>query len=275
MFLVARDAARLDAVAADLRSRGAAAVDVRVADLADPAEQARVVAAAVAQLGTLSHTLIAHGVLPDRDRADADPGYARQTLDVNFLSPAALCMHIAPHLERQRSGCLAVIGSVAGDRIRLSNYVYGSAKGALITLPQRTARPPPAARHRRPHRQAGVRRHAHDRGHAQGRAHVTARPRGARHLPGDDGPCQWRRLHPGLLALHHVRDPPHSRGYTAPTADIARGRPAGCNDEEAPGSLPAPLVIFAIRGDTVAHRVRQKPYGARPSGQPASLYPSN
>ncbi|MGH7448360.1 MAG: SDR family NAD(P)-dependent oxidoreductase, partial [Longimicrobiales bacterium] len=63
--------------------------------------------------------------------ADTDPSYARDTLDVNFLSPATLCLHLALQFERQRSGCLAVIGSVAGDRIRLSNYIYGTAKGAL------------------------------------------------------------------------------------------------------------------------------------------------
>lgn len=131
LFLVGRDAARLAAVAADLRSRGAARVDTRTADLVDPADIARVVASAFSALDRVDHVLIAHGVLPDTARADEDPDYARHSLDVNFMSPVTLCMHVARHMEMQRAGCITVIGSVAGDRIRLGNYIYGSAKGAL------------------------------------------------------------------------------------------------------------------------------------------------
>ncbi len=129
--LVARDDAKLDAVAADLTSRGGSVAGRTVADLVDAATHARVVEDAVRALGTLDHVLVAHGVLPDQLRAEADPAHARAALAVNFLSPASLCLHLAPQLERQRGGCLAVIGSVAGDRIRLSNYVYGASKGAL------------------------------------------------------------------------------------------------------------------------------------------------
>jgi decaprenylphospho-beta-D-erythro-pentofuranosid-2-ulose 2-reductase len=131
LFLVARNPDRLEAVAADLRSRGATEVATRAADLTDPTSQAHAVAAAFQSLGRVDHVLIAHGVLPDSERADANATYARDSLDVNFLSPATLCLHVAPHLEQQRSGCITVIGSVAGDRIRLSNYVYGAAKGGL------------------------------------------------------------------------------------------------------------------------------------------------
>jgi decaprenylphospho-beta-D-erythro-pentofuranosid-2-ulose 2-reductase len=131
LYLVARDGRRLASVADDLRSRGAEVAGTTTADLADPAEHARVVAAAVAALGDLTHALIAHGVLPDPARATADPLYARESLEVNFLSSAALALHLASYFERQGAGCLAVIGSVAGDRIRVSNYVYGTAKGAL------------------------------------------------------------------------------------------------------------------------------------------------
>jgi decaprenylphospho-beta-D-erythro-pentofuranosid-2-ulose 2-reductase len=130
-FLVARDAGRLAAVAADLGSRGATVAGQCTADLAHPASHARVVDEAVRALGTLDHVLIAHGVLPDQARAEAEPGHARDALEVNFVSPATLCLHLAPHLERQGAGCLAVVGSVAGDRIRLSNYIYGASKGAL------------------------------------------------------------------------------------------------------------------------------------------------
>jgi hypothetical protein len=52
-------------------------------------------------------------------------------MHVNFVSVAAILTLFAADLERRRGGCIAVISSVAGDRGRSSNYVYGSAKGGL------------------------------------------------------------------------------------------------------------------------------------------------
>lgn len=128
---MARDAARLKAVADDLTAFGAAKVDVHAADLSKEGSAPAIVAAAVAALGTLDYVLIAHGVLPDQARAEKDAVYAAELTRVNLASPVALSMEAARVLEQQGSGCLAAIGSVAGDRIRLSNYVYGAAKGAL------------------------------------------------------------------------------------------------------------------------------------------------
>ncbi|MDQ3282844.1 MAG: SDR family NAD(P)-dependent oxidoreductase, partial [Acidobacteriota bacterium] len=128
LFLVARDAARVEAVAADLRVRGAAAVEVLVADLADRSRDASIVAAAGEDVDLV---LIAHGSLPDQQAIDRDPGAQREAFDLNATSFVALIAEFANVLERRKRGTIAVIGSVAGDRGRRSNYVYGAAKAAV------------------------------------------------------------------------------------------------------------------------------------------------
>lgn len=121
-------------VADDLRARGAGAVHTAAADLNDAGARARVVTDASKVLPSFDHVLVAHGVLPDQAIAEQEIGSAEQALEVNFVSPAALCLLVAPILERQGRGMLAVIGSVAGDRGRASNYIYGAGKGGLAVF---------------------------------------------------------------------------------------------------------------------------------------------
>ncbi|MES2683981.1 MAG: SDR family oxidoreductase [Pseudomonadota bacterium] len=131
LFLVARNAERLDSVAADLRVRGAARVDMAVADLADTTRHAALVAEARISLQTIDGALIAHGTLPDQTQCERDAAVALQQISINFLSPASILTELAAVMAAQGSGRIGVIGSVAGDRGRMSNYVYGSAKGGL------------------------------------------------------------------------------------------------------------------------------------------------
>lgn len=123
-LLVARDAAKLAAVAADLSVRGASAVETIAADLGDVSCHAELMRDA-------GIVLIAHGTLPDQKAIDPDPAAQVDAFSLNATSPISLAAHAAVMLERRRGGTLAVIGSVAGDRGRRSNYVYGSAKAAL------------------------------------------------------------------------------------------------------------------------------------------------
>jgi short-subunit dehydrogenase len=127
LFLVARNEAKLLAVAADLRVRGAADVETFVADLADRSRDAEIVAAAGP---TPDVVLIAHGSLADQRAIDTDPLAQVAEFELNATSVIALAAQFANVLERNRRGTLAVIGSVAGDRGRRSNYVYGAAKAA-------------------------------------------------------------------------------------------------------------------------------------------------
>lgn len=131
LFLVARNAARLEALADDLRARGAAAVTTAVADLDAFDRHPELVENARAALDGLDAVLIAHGTLSDQAACEADWSVAQAGFTTNFLSPVSLLTALAPVLERQNRGSIAVIGSVAGDRGRGSNYVYGSAKGGL------------------------------------------------------------------------------------------------------------------------------------------------
>ncbi|HEX8166642.1 MAG TPA: SDR family oxidoreductase [Beijerinckiaceae bacterium] len=129
--LVARDAAALQKIADDLRVRGAAEAETIVADFADLDGLDGVAATAWAALGGLDVALVAYGALSDQKRTEADTAALQKVLLLNFTSPAALANLLAARFEAQRSGTLAVITSVAGDRGRGSNYAYGAAKGGL------------------------------------------------------------------------------------------------------------------------------------------------
>lgn len=131
LVLVGRNRDKVERVAADLGVRGAGEVVTQVADLADTDALPVVTEAAWAALGGLDVTLIAHGTLPDQMEAQHDPRAAIAALLVNFTSPSLLCEQLASRFEAQGSGTIAVITSVAGDRGRQSNYLYGAAKGGL------------------------------------------------------------------------------------------------------------------------------------------------
>ncbi|MEP6687274.1 MAG: SDR family oxidoreductase [Gemmatimonadales bacterium] len=131
LFLAARHPDRLAAVAADLRVRGAGAVETAVLDATDHRRCEEVIEAAWVAFGGLDVALIAHGVLPDQARCQTSVTEALRSIDVNFGSVVALLTPLANRFEAARAGCIAVISSVAGDRGRQSNYVYGAAKGGL------------------------------------------------------------------------------------------------------------------------------------------------
>lgn len=134
LLLAGRNAARLEEIAADLRVRGAQA-GTHVVDLSS-AEATKTFGEIVGGLGRVDVVLLAYGMLGDQTRAEADPKEALDIIAANFSSAAAWCLEAANVLERQGCGKLIVIGSVAGDRGRASNYVYGAAKGGLAVLVQ-------------------------------------------------------------------------------------------------------------------------------------------
>ncbi len=135
-FLVARNAERLSTVAADLRARGAVKAETTSADLAETPLHANLIAEALAALGRFDRVLVAHGTLGDQTLCEQDAAAALREINLNFLSAASLLTHIANAMEKQGGGSVAVIGSVAGDRGRQSNYVYGSAKAGLAAFVQ-------------------------------------------------------------------------------------------------------------------------------------------
>jgi short-subunit dehydrogenase len=130
-YLVGRNQEKLNAVAADLHTRGATGVATHVMDLDDTAAHAAMLAAAAQSLGTIELALLAHGVLGDQKEMEASYPAAEAVLRTNFLSAVSLITWLANYFEATGQGTLAVISSVAGDRGRRSNYVYGASKGAL------------------------------------------------------------------------------------------------------------------------------------------------
>jgi len=136
LYLLARNEERLGAMAADLKVRGAAMAAFSVLDVNQFERHAAAIDAAVAALSGLDTVLIAHGTLGDQKRCEHDVAATLQELNTNALSVISMLTLLANRFEAQRHGTLAVIGSVAGDRGRQSNYVYGTAKGAVTIFLQ-------------------------------------------------------------------------------------------------------------------------------------------
>jgi len=132
--LIGRRADALDALAADLRVRGAAEVETWVLDANDIPRHADCLDAAWRRFDGVDHVLVAHGVLPDQAECQASVASALASFDTNARSVLALLTDLANRFERQGSGAIGVISSPAGDRGRASNYVYGAAKAAVTNL---------------------------------------------------------------------------------------------------------------------------------------------
>ncbi|MEM9282484.1 MAG: SDR family NAD(P)-dependent oxidoreductase [Verrucomicrobiota bacterium] len=128
-LLIGRNHDRLEAVASDLRTRGAQC-EILEADLLSPDADWK------------SHLegrewdliLLAHGSLPDQGKSLTNPHDLGREMDINLLSPLRIMAASLPVFEAQQRGTLAVFGSVAGDRGRQSNFLYGSAKAGVETF---------------------------------------------------------------------------------------------------------------------------------------------
>lgn len=131
LFLIARDAERLDDLAEDLRARGADRVDVSAADLLDFGRHTSLIDQAWESLEGIDEALIAHGSLSDQDLCEADYAATEKEIQTNFTSVVSLLTPLANRMADRGRGTLAVISSVAGNRGRQSNYIYGAAKAGL------------------------------------------------------------------------------------------------------------------------------------------------
>jgi len=134
LFLVGRNLEKLQTIASDLLARGAMGVQVFVMDANNSDLISAMTDSAWATFGSIDVAVVAHGTLPDQQRAEIDIPYAIAELRTNAESVIACLIALAEKFEIQGSGVIAVIGSVAGDRGRASNYLYGAAKAALDTF---------------------------------------------------------------------------------------------------------------------------------------------
>jgi short-subunit dehydrogenase len=136
LYLLARDEERAQVIAADLRIRGAESVRYGLLDVNDFDRHEAAIDAAVAAMGGIDIVLVAHGTLGSQTVSEQDPKAALREFNTNAISVISLLTVLANRFEAQRHGTIAVIGSVAGDRGRRSNYVYGAAKAAVTTFLQ-------------------------------------------------------------------------------------------------------------------------------------------
>jgi short-subunit dehydrogenase len=132
LFLVARDPDRVSVISQDLRVRGAPVVASEVLDLTLLDRHASVFSNASRALGGIDIVFIAHGSLPDQTACERSVEKTLEAIQTNGLSVISLLTLAGDFLAQQGFGTIAVISSVAGDRGRASNYVYGSSK-ALVT----------------------------------------------------------------------------------------------------------------------------------------------
>lgn len=132
LYLVARNKERLNTISADLKVRGAAHTDTFYTDLNNMDSHELLLDSAETSLDGIDTVLIAHGTLSNQKSCEKSVEESHEEIKTNALSTISLLTIIANRFEARRSGTIAVISSVAGDRGRASNYVYGSAK-AMVT----------------------------------------------------------------------------------------------------------------------------------------------
>ena len=136
LILAVRNADKAQNIAADLKVRSPSSmIDVIEIDFLDPRRIAAF-AEQVSRSGVPDIVLIAYGSLPDQSTCQTDLNECRDALEVNGVSPVLFAEAFAGKMQQAGRGTLALIGSVAGDRGRKSNYAYGAAKGMVTRYAQ-------------------------------------------------------------------------------------------------------------------------------------------
>lgn len=136
LHLIARKEDQLDAMKSDLLVRGASAVSSSILDLNKFAQHEKTLDSAFAELGSVDIALICHGSLPDQEKVETNFKQAQKEINTNGISVISLLTDLAPRFIEQQQGTIAVITSVAGDRGRQPNFVYGAAKALVSTYLQ-------------------------------------------------------------------------------------------------------------------------------------------
>jgi short-subunit dehydrogenase len=132
LILAGRDQEELRALASDLHLRCGIKTTTQSFDVLDFEGQESLLKSCLLDAGeALQGVVLCVGYLGDQERANTEPREARRILDVNFTGCVLALNVVASHFERRRQGFICVLSSVAGDRGRRSNYLYGAAKGGL------------------------------------------------------------------------------------------------------------------------------------------------
>ena len=134
--LLGRNTDKLQSISQDLQVRSPESqVEITCLDFTN-AQAINDVVATIFQAGPVDIALIAHGTLPNQYECQDNLTLNQDALIINGVSPALFAEAFARHMETKDHGSLGIISSVAGDRGRKSNYIYGSAKGLLSRYAQ-------------------------------------------------------------------------------------------------------------------------------------------
>jgi len=134
-YLVSRSHENLMSISTDLVARGAKKVECASIDSADYKTKP-ILEDSIKAIGEIDLLLVAHGTLGDQEQDEKDAAKAEETIQINFISAVHILTNVANYFEARKSGSICVISSVAGDRGRPSNYIYGCAKAGLSSFLQ-------------------------------------------------------------------------------------------------------------------------------------------
>lgn len=136
VVLAGRDTAKLGPVADRLRTAGVTTVDIVAFDAADTDSHASLIDGIWADHPDLDVVLLAFGQLGDQDDFDDDPSAGARIAVTNYAGAVSSGLAVARRLKEQGHGTLVAFSSVAGERTRADNFVYGSTKAGLDAFAQ-------------------------------------------------------------------------------------------------------------------------------------------
>ena len=132
LILAGRSGEEVERVAADAGIRHNVHVTGEAFDALDTDSHAQFIARLIERCGgRLAGAVVAFGLLGEAERAERDFDHAGEIIGVNYVGAVSVLTHLAAHFAEKKKGFIVGISSVAGDRGRASNYVYGSAKGGF------------------------------------------------------------------------------------------------------------------------------------------------
>jgi decaprenylphospho-beta-D-erythro-pentofuranosid-2-ulose 2-reductase len=135
-LLLGRDYQRMAAVVDELKATGRATAEFDALDADEVETHATTIACAFDRLEVVDLVILCVGVLGGQSGLDADPDEVTRVLRTNFLGCGSLLWHVVRALRAQGHGTVVVLSSVAAERARASNAVYGAAKAGLDALAQ-------------------------------------------------------------------------------------------------------------------------------------------
>jgi decaprenylphospho-beta-D-erythro-pentofuranosid-2-ulose 2-reductase len=131
VVLAARDPEALSATADELRAAGATTVETVAFDARDTTSHDAFVESVFERVGDVDLALLAFGVLGDQEEAEHDGRAAVDIAEVNYVGSVSVAVPIAQRMRTQGHGTIVALSSVAGERARRSNFVYGSSKAGM------------------------------------------------------------------------------------------------------------------------------------------------